>query len=230
MKTRFSETEKMLGLSLAFTIMLLAFRMIYSGTLIYVFYAWNLFLAVIPYLFSRKLWQQENFNKHSVLLLSGWLLFLPNAPYVITDMFHFKERYPVPFWYDLLLVISAAWNGLMLGIISLMNVENYLSKHLNRSKVQILVFGFLFICSYGIYVGRYLRFNSWDILTDPFELFYKCFERIIFPFEHFRTWEFTFLFTAMLTIIYFTLKQLAAPDKKMKSELNVQVSDTTKAK
>jgi uncharacterized membrane protein len=198
----------MLVLSIGFTISLLAFRILYSGKLSYIFFAWNLFLAAIPFLFSRKLALHKKFSKTSFLTVAGWLLFLPNAPYVITDIFHFRERYPVPEWYDLLIVISAAWNGLCLGFISLMQVEQFLSRFVSKIKVQVLVFIFMFLCGYGVYIGRFMRYNSWNILSDPLQLFSELMQHFLFPREYFRVWEFTFLFSVMLSIIYFTLKNL----------------------
>jgi len=205
---KLTPTEKILMVSLGFTISLLAFRIVYSGTLTYIFFAWNLFLAAIPFLFSRKLKKHEKITKVSFLLIAGWLLFLPNAPYVVTDIFHFKERHPVPLWYDLLIVASAAWNGLCLGFISMMQVEQFLSKLLSKEKVQILISCFMFLCGYGIYIGRYMRYNSWDIVSDPLSLISESTDPFLNPILHFRVWEFTLLFSVMLSIIYFTLKNL----------------------
>jgi uncharacterized membrane protein len=208
MENKINSTEKMLALSMGFTLCLLVFRIVYSGTLSYIFFAWNLFLASIPFLLSRRLKRYDKLTKSSFLLLAAWLLFLPNAPYVITDIFHFRERYPVPKWYDLLIVISAGWNGLCLGFTSLMQVEQFLSKFLDKIKVQALVFCFMFLCGYGIYIGRFMRYNSWDIVSDPLQLISESMQHVLFPREYFRVWEFTFLFSAMLTIIYYTLKNL----------------------
>ena len=153
----------MLLLSIAFTMALLVVRFFYSGTSDYRFYGWNTFLAAIPYLASTQLLRCKKINATSISLLIGWLLFFPNAPYIITDLFHYEERPPVPYWYDLMLVISAAWNGLILGMISLMNVEIFLSRHLKPWLVKLSVFISFLLCGYGIFIGRFLRFNSWDI-------------------------------------------------------------------
>ena len=209
MKNKLSATEKMLLISLGFTMILLAFRIVYSGTLNYIFYAWNLFLAVVPLLFSRKLQRHSQFSSVSTGLLLGWLLFFPNAPYVITDIFHFKERLPVPKWYDLLLVTSAAWNGMILGFISLIQVEQFLSRQFSRIKVSAMISCFVFLCGYGIYIGRYMRYNSWDIITNPFRLIDETTDHFFNPIQHFRVWEFTLLFSVMLIIIYATLKHLS---------------------
>jgi uncharacterized membrane protein len=202
-----SSTEKMLAVSMAFTMVLLAFRIIYSGSLSYIFYVWNLFLAVVPLLMSRKLQTREALNGKTFLILFAWIIFLPNAPYVVTDIFHYRERWPVPKWYDLLLVTSATWNGLMAGFFSMMQVERFLLNLLNKKQVQRCMFLVLLLCGYGIYIGRYLRFNSWDIIADPFQLITNLSQHFLLPHEYLPVWKFTLLFSIMLGIIYYTLKQ-----------------------
>ncbi len=208
MKKRFSAIERMLVLSVAFTMLLLSVRIIITHDWSYIFYVWNIFLAVIPFLFSRLLLRRKKFNAVSVFLMAGWLLFFPNAPYIITDIFHYTERPPVPAWYDLLLVMSGTWNGLVLGILSLMQVEKFLSRFMKRILVQISVFASLLLCSYGIFLGRFLRFNSWDIFIHPHDLIYASAHDVFQPQHHLKTWGFTFLFAAMMGIIYFTIRYL----------------------
>jgi uncharacterized membrane protein len=198
--------------SVGFTMLLLAFRVFYSGTLSYIFYAWNLFLAAVPLFFSSHLSKRDKLNPGALLLLCGWLLFFPNAPYVVTDLFHYKERWPVPKWYDLLLVLSAAWNGLMLGFISLAQVERFLAGVVNKRRMQALVFVFLLLCGYGIYIGRFMRFNSWDLITDPFSLLGETARHFVNPIEHLVVWKFTLLFALTLAVIYYGIKQLASLD------------------
>jgi uncharacterized membrane protein len=207
-------TERMLIISLAFTMLLLAFRIFYSETLNYIFYGWNLFLAVVPLLFSRKLQRHSQLKPTTVGLMLGWLLFFPNAPYVITDIFHFKERYPVPKWYDLLLVTSAAWNGLLLGFASLLQVEQFLGRTVSRRKVQMLVLVFLVLCGYGVYIGRFLRFNSWDVISDPTDLLGESLRHFFLPHQHLPVWRFTMLFSVMLCIIYYSLKRFAIQSRQ----------------
>ena len=198
----------MLILSIAFTMILLTTRMILTHTLTYVFFAWNIFLAIIPLWLSKKLMQQNQLKIKAVLLLFFWLLFYPNAPYIITDLFHYVERPPVPYWFDLLICTSAVWNGLILGLISLLQVEQFLALHLKPLQVKAFVLTSFILCGYGIYIGRFLRFNSWDILTDIDGLFYASFDRIIHPFHHQTTWGFTLLFATMMGVFYYTVKAI----------------------
>src|SRR6188768_3324549 len=123
-----SPLEKMLLVSILFNMLLLLVRFYFTHELAYGFYVWNTFLAMLPLLFSRSLVKMNKFNLKAVILVACWLAFFPNAPYMITDVFHYEEKPPVPMWYDLLLVITAAWNGLLLGIISLMQIERFLSR------------------------------------------------------------------------------------------------------
>ena len=120
--------SKKIIIPLAFTISLLIIRIILSNELTYIFLAWNLFLAWIPFALSQKLNNID--NRWKILFITTlWLLFLPNAPYIITDFLHLKQRFPIPYWYDIFLLFSAALNGLLLGLSSLLTVEKFL---LNR--------------------------------------------------------------------------------------------------
>jgi uncharacterized membrane protein len=115
---------------------------------------------------------------------------------------------PVPYWYDLLLVISGAWNGLILGMVSLMNVEIFLRRFLKPGWVKLAVVASLFLGSYGVFIGRFLRFNSWNVITDPRILVYTSAHHVLLPRNYPKLWVFTILFTVFLGIIYYTLQYL----------------------
>lgn len=206
---RISMLSRLLLLSVCFTMTMLLVRFMYSHTYDYRFYGWNTFLAAIPYLISTQLLRLKKLNVLAILLIAVWLVFFPNAPYIITDLLHYEERPPVPFWYDIILVISAAWNGLILGLVSLMNVEAFLLRHVRAVWVHFCVVVSLFLCGYGIYFGRFLRFNSWDIVTDPGMLVYTSAHHVLLPMQYSKLWVFTLLFGVLLGIIYYTLKVLA---------------------
>ena len=190
---------------LAFTIVLLVIRIILTGQLTYVFLAWNLFLAWIPFALSQKMTGTEN-RWQILLLTSSWLLFLPNAPYIITDFLHLKPRPPIPYWYDILLLFSAALNGLLLGLLSLLRVEKFLADRYGNRISGLLILCSLFLCAFGIYMGRYLRWNSWDIITNPGAIASDVLARIFNPFDHFGTWSVTFLFDSFFYVIYYSIK------------------------
>lgn len=200
--------EKMLSLAIAFTMTLLAIRIIRYHNITYIFYVWNTFLALLPFLFSRRLHTTTGINFRSISLLAGWLVFFPNAPYIITDLIHYIRRPPVPEWFDLLIVSSAAWNGLLLGIISLMQVEHFLARHVKAPYVQLLIITSFILCGYGVYIGRFLRFNSWDAVTNPHILLLTIADHIFQPFIHRGAWAFSICFGSMFGIIYYTLRHL----------------------
>ncbi len=158
-------------LALAGNILMVIARIMYAGNLYYGFLLWNLFLAGLPLLISHKLYKNREINR--VVLYGGlflWLLFLPNAPYIITDLVHLYHRPPVPYWYDMLLVLLSVCNGLALGFISIHQVEMIIF----RRNAERLIFPFRAIVmlsmGYGVYMGRYLRFNSWDAIINPIEV------------------------------------------------------------
>jgi uncharacterized membrane protein len=222
MKLRLSVPERILSLAISFTLLLLAVRIFYSDSAAYLFYPWNIFLAVIPIYFSRKLNNHTSLNWKSILLLAGWLLFFPNAPYIVTDVLHFYQRPGVPLWYDLVLILSAAWSGLMAGFISLMQVDGFISRHANGKWRTIITVFFLFAASIGIYLGRFLRFNSWDVVTKPGSLLHVGAAHVFKPFQHMQAWGFCVICTMLLVIIYYSIKLIPVPGEKLSelSELN----------
>ena len=208
MTLKISPLSKMLLLSIGFSMALLLVRVIYADSLDYSFYVWNSFLAAIPYAVSTQIARLKKVNLFAIVLLIVWLLFFPNAPYMITDVFHYEKRFPVPFWYDLILVIMGAWNGLILGMASLMNVEKFLASQLKPGWVIVCEYLSLVLCSYGIFIGRFLRFNSWDVVSDPRSLIYSSAHHVLVPQNYLKLWAFTLLFAVLLGLIYFTAEKI----------------------
>ena len=204
---RYTETDKMILLSVAFTILLLMIRVFRYSELLYLFYPWNIFLALVPYLFSRALRQYKKLNLKTGLLLTVWLLFFPNAPYLLTDIFHFEARPPVPSWFDLLIVSSGAFTGLLICFISLRQVEIFIEKQ-KPGITRLLTPALLLLSSYGVYIGRYVRYNSWDAVTQPVAVIKTSGRHVLQPFSNMNVWFFTLLFTAFLSLVYFVAKHL----------------------
>lgn len=197
----------LLILMTAFSFMLFIFRYYISDTKVFLFLNWNLFLAIIPFLVSTFISKFQVKSKSAlVALIVIWILFFPNSPYILTDLFHLRARNIVPIWYDLIVILSYAWTGLMFGFVSLLQIEKLLSEFLNKNFIRISSVLFLFISSFGVYLGRFLRWNSWDILSDPFGLFKDISYRIIYPSENPRTWGLTILMGILLNLMYFSIK------------------------
>ena len=139
-----------------------------------IFLIWNLFLAWLPlglaYLVG-DMWRQRYIGRRGVIVGVGiWLLFFPNAPYLITDLIHLKAAPDHLIWYDALMSFSFALSGLLTGLYSLLKVHRLVEKIWNSLIAWVTVSGSLVLSSYGVYLGRFGRWNSWDIVTHPFSL------------------------------------------------------------
>ena len=181
-------------------------RAVWTGSPAYIFLNWNLFLAIIPWLISSGIKNSRHASWLWVLALPAWVLFFPNAPYIITDLFHLR-RHP-GMWFDLVLILSFAWTGLLAGLLSLRHIEESLVLRLGKTRAVLISSAFLFLCAFGIYLGRFERWNSWDILHHPFSLFTDIADRFIHPQNHPRTWGMTMLFGLMLNMMYFSFGYL----------------------
>jgi uncharacterized membrane protein len=209
-RNRFNETLFMGTISLlcfSFSI----FRFIYTDTKVFLFLNWNLFLAFVPWAVTSITILKPNIQSYKItiiILLAVWLLFFPNAPYILTDLFHLRLKSSMPKWFDLILILSFAWTGLVFGFLSLWDIEKILTKSLNQIWISIISISLLFIGSSGIYLGRYLRWNSWDIIGEPFNLLYDITDRLINPFDHPRTWGVTIFMGIFLNMIYWTFRMV----------------------
>jgi uncharacterized membrane protein len=191
---------------------LVALRVHFTSKATFVFLVWNIFLAVIPYAISTILVvRHEKISNRWLLVFPflAWLCFFPNAPYILTDLFHLRPRAGVPFWYDLALILFFAWSGLMLGYASLMDMQMIITRHFGRVTGWVTVIVSLILGSFGIYLGRYLRWNSWDVLSSPFALIKDIAVRVLDPADHPGTYGVTLIFSLFLIIGYLMLSQFA---------------------
>ncbi len=198
--------KRILFFSAAFTICLYTVRVSYTESFLFLFIPWNLFLAWLPFFFSERMEAVQN-KWTKVFWFCCWLLFWPNAPYLITDLVHLRDRQDVPFYFDLILLFSAAWNGLLLGLVSLQQVEKQMLLNWQVWKVRCILIVLFLLSGFGIYLGRYDRYNSWHIVTRPWDLITDISGYLSNPLQHIHTWAVTILFAAVFALVYETMRQ-----------------------
>ena len=168
------KTNLILVLFSIYCCILLLFRAKITNSVYLIFLIWNLFLALIPYLISSYLIAitKEKISSYlPISLLIIWLLFLPNSFYILTDLVHIVRSSGTLFYLDLIIICSFAIIGFILGLLSLEHFKILLhSKNLKKYTTYIILFVCL-LCGFGIYLGRILRYNSWNIISNPFQLF-----------------------------------------------------------
>ncbi|MBN2614707.1 MAG: DUF1361 domain-containing protein [Bacteroidales bacterium] len=209
-KNRMYETVFM-GVLTLLSLALSLFSFHYTGSYAFLFLNWNLFLAFVPWALTSVAIIRPGIQKSKimiVLLLASWLLFFPNAPYILTDLFHLRGQSVMPVWFNLVLILSYAWTGLLFGFLSLWDMEQIFGKKMNPVAVKLMVSALLFLGSFGVYVGRFLRWNSWDVITEPFKLFYDISDRVANPFHHPRTWGMTLFLGLFLNMIYWSFRMV----------------------
>jgi uncharacterized membrane protein len=188
---------------------LLLFRFARSGSLALGFLAWNLFLAAVPALaawfFARAMGKKSS-HIERVGWFVVWLVFLPNAPYIITDFVHLTPRPGIPFWYDIALLISCAGTGLLLGYTSIADVQFVIARRFSPLVGWLLVAAAVLLSGFGIYLGRFLRWNSWDTLTSPRQLSLEITDRLINPLSHPQTFGVTVVYGVGLFLGYVALR------------------------
>lgn len=184
---------------------------VFTGSMLSLFMIWNLCLAALPLWIQKHAFQMTGWKQGCLLVL--WLLFLPNAFYMITDLLHLsnlaftqtqgyssiylKEIAP---WMELGNLYFVVCVSCMMGLISL----DACLKHIKQLHLRYLTLGILsFLIALGIYIGRFLRFNSWDIISM------NLFRKLYFSFDFF-TWKFILFFGCLILILYVAYRYLHA--------------------
>jgi uncharacterized membrane protein len=201
-----------LAFATAVSAALVAERIVSTRNLHYALLVYNLFLAWLPLVFallaseySRK---SAKPNWRFLSLAGAWLLFFPNAPYIFTDLVHLSTWFYGHFWADLALILMCALTGLVLGFLSLYLMHSIVTKMYGP------ITGWAFIAvaaglgSFGIYLGRFLRFNSWDVFSKPSQLYHGLGDWAGHYMYHGFSIAFLVLFAAFLFVTYLMLYAL----------------------
>lgn len=211
MKTLISPLAQWLFCCFLFIGCMLIGRILYAENIRYIFLVWNLFLATIPYWISIRLKKLILKNKiFQAIVFTCWLLFFPNALYVVTDLIHLQKTTSVPISFDAILLFASSSVGLVLAFASLLNVEQYLSNYFKKLQVNIIGVLLLFAGSYGVYLGRFKRWNSWDILNNPMAIANDILKTFFHPVEHLGVWSVVFLLTGLYALSWFLVKVFTA--------------------
>jgi uncharacterized membrane protein len=189
-----------------FVLGMLVGRVLYTRTLDNTSIAWNLVLAWVPFLVALVVYVRASSASVASLvgLSSVWLLFFPNAPYIVTDLKHIGTDAGIPVLYDVLLLSAAAWTGLLLGLTSLFLMHGVARRFLGVVNAWAVVVVVLVLSSFGVYLGRVQRWNSWDVFTRPGALLGDVTEGL-----HPRPLALTVLFTSFLLATYLVLYAFA---------------------
>lgn len=197
-----------LAASTLFCIAVYLVRVYYLNTWSYLFLNWNLFLAFAPLIWLHFMdtffpWKHWTFK---TITFGGWLLLFPNAPYILTDLMHLSNYKHPLIWLDVFVIISYALTGLLAGFVSLQKIINKLGKSIKNHWLTIGVGFILFLSAFGIYLGRFLRWNSWDIVNRPHHILSDVFDRLLHPFDHPRTWGMTLILGFLLNLLYWFIQ------------------------
>ena len=207
-------------------IFLVAARVAYSESSNRIDLIWNLFLAWIPFILSyiahsiswRRIWLYLIIPFIAFL----WLIFFPNAPYMLTDLQDLARiSTSAPLWYDVIIVVWCSWTAMLLGVVSLYLMQDIILRTFGRYLGWLFVFIISGLSSFGIYIGRFVRLNSWDILQNPGETAQTILGLIIDPSR--RLAAFTISYTVFFLFVYLLLYSFS----HMLQEQSIHAGETT---
>lgn len=207
--SRYRAIKRLVYAALAFnglSLFLFVLRVAVTQNSQYYFLFWNLVLAWLPFglvllllgSLKHKKWNQPLPILWSLLALG----FLPNSFYIISDLVHLQDTGEVGVLYDAVLFMTIILNGLIAGFTSIYLIHKQLLKRLQRPVAHLIIAGVFLLNGFAIYLGRSLRWNTWDILTHPFGIIYDVSERLINPLAHPQFFGTTLTFFLLLGGLY----------------------------
>lgn len=199
----------------ALLVALLVARIVHTHNYAYMCLFKNLALAWIPLLFALgvhlSIQRFESGTREAAALVfgTGWLAFFPNAPYLVTDLMHLRVHGNPLLWFDLLVLPGFAWTGLCLGLASLYLIHRSLARTIRGAGAWCAAVAFTVLAAFGVHLGRYGRWNSWDLLTKPYALVADILETFLRPLAHVQTFAFCAVWSAFLLFAYMAFYALA---------------------
>lgn len=162
------------------------------------FLLWNLALAYLPYMLSSKIKSTMPGTYTFYVLLIGWLLFIPNSFYLLTDFVHLHYSNSLQYLFDAMILTCFTVAGFYAGIVSMLQIHALLEIKYSQKTCNYLIIILCYLISFGIYLGRILRFNSWDILSKPVALFWNILKSLL----HIEAYLFTIVMGTLILLIY----------------------------
>lgn len=198
-----------IGLACLVSIILLAGRILVSDSLRYVFLIWNLVLAALPLLLawwlSERLQTLSWFKWQQILLSVLFIGFLPNTFYLITDFVHLRQTNEAGLYFDVVMLSSFVLNGIILGFVSIYLLHRQILRRFNERTGLIIITVVFLLASFAAYLGRFTRFNTWDIILRPAGLLFDVSDRFVNPTQHTDTYLATVTLFAVLLSTYLVM-------------------------
>jgi len=195
----------LVSIAVAWCSLLWGARFYFSESSQYFYMLYNLALAVIPLGLSAAVWRAGK-RWSAWPLAFVWLAFFPNAPYVLTDLIHLRPRQDAPFWFDWIFLLSCAGAGLLAGLVSLRHIHLWLKTRFGAVRAEVALIGILALTGFGIYLGRFPRWNSWDLVLQPSAFFGHLLDLAGNSFEHPRMIAYSFGVSFMLVLGYLGMR------------------------
>jgi uncharacterized membrane protein len=185
---------------------LLAVRILVTGTNRYGFVVENLALAWVSLIFCwllvKNLARESWLNWKNIILTIFFLAFLPNTWYVLTDFIHLTSTSEISLLYDIALLNFFVLSGFIIGCTCLYLFHLELLKRLSNWTSWLIILVIILLSGFAIYIGRDLRWSSWDIVNDPGGFLASVSDRVIDPFGHPRALNVTGIFFVTISTTY----------------------------
>ncbi len=192
-----------------------------NGNLTYSYMFWNLFLAWLPLILVVSLLRFIKTRRWSswpgIGLSLLWLIFLPNSFYMVSDLIHLQDEPRADVLFDAVMLTSFVINGLILGYISLYLFHLQLKRRLPATTARNMVGIILLLCSFAIYLGRELRWNTWDVIFNPAGILFDISDRIVKPATYPEMFVVTGIFFVLLAGLYYVLWNIVGVVRRTKS-------------
>lgn len=205
--SRFRHVIYGLLLTNAVSVGLFMLRLIGADNFRYWFMLWNLLLAwvapLIAWWLVRRLRKTKWRTWQNILLTIIWLGFLPNSFYMVSDLIHVHQTGEISIYFDAVLFASFIFNGFIAGYLGTFLLHREALRRLAPLRAHALVVAVFALCGYAIYLGRVLRWNTWDAILQPAALLFDVSDNILNPLGHPQAFVVTLSFTLLISAFYF---------------------------